>query len=74
MKDRKEELFNLMANFKIEPLARESALMVKAAELVYQVAVDNACEYLEENLISYWQQKVTDPTEFIENFRKAIEK
>lgn len=35
--------------------------------------MDKACEWLEDNLLSYWQQCVTDPEEFIKEFRKAME-
>ena len=35
--------------------------------------IDKACEWLEDNLLSYWQQCATDPEEFIKEFRKAME-
>lgn len=35
--------------------------------------MDKACEWLEDNLLSYWQQCVTDPEEFIKEFHKAME-
>ena len=36
--------------------------------------IDKACEWLEEHLSDYWSQRVADPAEFINEFRKIIEK
>lgn len=36
--------------------------------------LDKACEWLENNLLNYWQQINTDSSKFIEDFRKAMEK
>ena len=36
-----------------------------------QQMIDKACEWLEEHLLDYWQQSVTDSTNFINDFRKA---
>jgi hypothetical protein len=38
-----------------------------------QTMIDKACEWLKEHLIDYWSQKVTDPTEFINELKKAME-
>lgn len=43
-------------------------------ELGYKDAVDNACEWLADNLLHYWGQiNANDTEEFIDNFRKAME-
>ena len=34
--------------------------------------IEKACEWLEEHLQEYWSQKITDPEQFIEEFRKAM--
>lgn len=37
-------------------------------------AIDNACEWLADNLLHYWGQiNGNDTDEFIDNFRKAME-
>lgn len=37
------------------------------------VLIDKATEYLQEHLIDYWSQGVTDESKFIEEFKKAME-
>jgi hypothetical protein len=37
------------------------------------VSLNEVCEWLEEHLIDYWSQKVTEPTEFINELKKAME-
>lgn len=34
--------------------------------------LDKTCEWLENNLLNYWQQANTDSSKFIEDFRKAM--
>ena len=40
----------------------------------YNEAIEDACEWLYENLINYWSQACTDNCDFIEDFRNALEK
>ena len=50
----------------------------KAASSLLSIArkqfIEEACEWLDENLINYWSQAYTDNCDFIEDFRKALEK
>ena len=39
----------------------------------YNKAVDKAYEWLEEHLQNYWGQMITDPTKFIEKFKKSMQ-
>ena len=36
--------------------------------------IEEACEWLDENLLNYWSQSCTDGCDFIEDFKKAMEK
>ena len=38
-----------------------------------EVFIKKACEWLKENLHNYWSQGCTNPTEFINDFKKAME-
>ena len=38
-----------------------------------ELFINKACAWLEENLHYYWSQGCTDPTEFINDFKKAME-
>ena len=35
--------------------------------------IEKACEYLEENLLDFWSQKITNTDYFIEDFKQAME-
>ena len=45
----------------------------KGVEQGKQEMLDKTCEWLENNLLNYWQQINTDSSKFIEDFRKAME-
>jgi len=36
------------------------------------VDIDKVCEWLEEHLYDYWSQKITDPTEFINELKNEL--
>lgn len=54
-----------------EWLTPEQALA--AVEIAREELIDKACEYLEENLLDFWSQKITNTDYFIEDFKQAME-
>lgn len=46
---------------------------IDAIEYGRRLMINKACEWLEEHLLDYWQQSVTDSTNFINDFRKTME-
>ena len=36
--------------------------------------IDKACEWLEEHLLDFWSQRITNTDYFIEDFKKAMNK
>lgn len=46
---------------------------LEGADWADHTMIDKACEWLKDNLLDYWQQKVTNEEYFIENFRNAME-
>ena len=42
------------------------------AEWKEQQMIDKACEWLEDNLASFWQCKLYDDIAFIDDFKKAM--
>ena len=45
------------------------ATAYKAGEVA---TIDKACEWLEEHLLDFWSQKITNTDYFIEEFKKAM--
>ena len=37
------------------------------------IFIDNACEWLEEHLLDFWSQRITNTDYFIEEFKQAME-
>jgi hypothetical protein len=47
----------------------------KGAKYADRTMIDKACKWLEENLLNYWSQiNANNTDDFIENFRKIMEK
>lgn len=47
---------------------------IAGAEWQKKQDIDKACEWLEEHLLDYWQQSVTDSANFINDFRSELGK
>lgn len=48
-------------------------IFIAGAEWQKEQLIDKACKWLEEHLLDYWQQSVTDSTNFVNDFHKAME-
>lgn len=46
---------------------------IKGAEWANKIMINKACEWLEENLLDFWSQRITNTDYFIEDFHKAME-
>lgn len=45
---------------------------LRAVEIAREELIDKACEWLEEHLLNFWSQKITNTDYFIEDFKQAI--
>lgn len=48
-------------------------VLIKMAEWKEQQIIEKTCEWLEDNLASFWQCKLYDEIAFINDFKQAIE-
>lgn len=47
---------------------------LRAVEIAREEMIDKACEWLEEHLLNFWSQKITNTEHFIEDFKQAMNK
>jgi len=45
----------------------------RGVEWADKTMIEKACDWLDNNLLKYWGQRTTDPTDFINDFKKAME-
>ena len=47
---------------------------LRAVEIAREELIEKACEWLEEHLLNFWSQRITNTDYFIEDFKQAINK